>query len=73
MSWGMPQFSPLSDFTIWLALASAAICPAQAQELRNGGKLLLTNGVSTIEGSGGGGIATWSTIAGNATEQGIGA
>lgn len=46
---------------------------AQAQELRNGGKLLLTNGVSTIEGSGGGGLATWSTIAGNATEQGIGA
>jgi hypothetical protein len=46
---------------------------AQAQELRNGGKLLLTNGISTIEGSGGGGLATWSTIAGNATEQGIGA
>lgn len=47
--------------------------PLHAQDLRNGGKLLLTNGVSTIEGSSGGGLATWATIAGNATENGIGA
>lgn len=55
-----------------LAFSVCILAPAQAQELRNGGKLLLTNGVSTIEGSGGGGLATWSTIAGNATKEGIG-
>lgn len=44
-----------------------------AQDLRNEGKLLLTNGVSTIEGASGGGLAAWATIAGNATENGIGA
>jgi len=55
-----------------LALSVCAATAAQAQDLRNGGKLLLTNGVSTIEGSGGGGLATWSTIAGNGTQEGIG-
>lgn len=37
-----------------------------------GGKLLLTNGISTIEGGSGGGIATWATIAGREMEGGIG-
>lgn len=46
--------------------------PACASELRQGGKLLLTGGVSTIEGSAGGGLATWSLIAGNETDAGIG-
>lgn len=46
--------------------------PACAGELRQGGKLLLTGGVSTIEGSAGGGLATWSLIAGNETDAGIG-
>lgn len=54
------------------SVSASTILPAQAQDLRNGGKLLLTNGVSTIEGSGGGGLATWSTIAGKATQEGIG-
>ncbi|WP_439485154.1 DUF3034 family protein [Blastomonas fulva] len=60
--------------TLACLIGLAALCnlPAHAQDLRNGGKLLLTNGVSTIEGSGGGGLATWSTIAGNATQEGIG-
>ncbi len=39
----------------------------------NGGKLLLTNGVATVEGSSGGGIATWATIAGREMDRGIGA
>ncbi|WP_415643292.1 DUF3034 family protein [Sphingomonas antarctica] len=43
-----------------------------AGEARSGGKLLLTGGVSTIEGSAGAGLATWSMIAGNETEDGIG-
>ncbi len=55
-----------------LSLSASTLVPAHAQDLRNGGKLLLTNGVGTIEGSGGGGLATWSTISGNATQEGIG-
>ena len=46
--------------------------PAVAGEARIGGKLLLTGGVSTVEGSAGAGLATWSTIAGDETEDGIG-
>ena len=37
-----------------------------------GGKLLLTNGISTVEGASGGGIARWATIAGRQTPGGIG-
>lgn len=43
-----------------------------AGEGRAGGKLLLTDGVSTVEGSAGGGIASWALIAGNETRDGIG-
>ncbi|OYW16398.1 MAG: hypothetical protein B7Z39_01455 [Novosphingobium sp. 12-64-8] len=35
-------------------------------------KLLLTNGVTTVEGPSGGGLASWSTIAGRGTERAIG-
>ncbi|NJC41193.1 hypothetical protein GGQ87_001451 [Brevundimonas alba] len=61
-----------------LSLAFMALSTAvQAQNLipdsRSGGKLLLTGGVSTVEGSGGGGIATWATITGYGEEDGIGA
>jgi hypothetical protein len=45
---------------------------AQADELRDGGKLLLTQGVSNIEGAAGGGIATWALISGYETRDGIG-
>lgn len=47
---------------------------AQAEELDwfEDGKLLLTNGVTTVEGTSGGGIATWATIAGRETAHGIG-
>lgn len=37
-----------------------------------GGKLVLTDGVTTVEGASGGGIATWSTIAGREADHGIG-
>ncbi len=46
--------------------------PAQAKEWREGGKLLLTGGVTNIEGSAGGGLASWAFIAGNETNAGIG-
>lgn len=36
------------------------------------GKLLLTNGATSIEGSAGGGLATWAVIAGNGTQDEIG-
>lgn len=39
----------------------------------NSGKLLLTNGVTSLEGTSGGGIATWAVIAGNGMERGLGA
>ncbi|WP_374346848.1 DUF3034 family protein [Phenylobacterium sp.] len=45
---------------------------AQAGELVNGGKLLLTGGVSNVEGAGGGGLASWATITGYETRDGIG-
>ncbi|MEE4155221.1 MAG: DUF3034 family protein [Erythrobacter sp.] len=41
--------------------------------LFDGGKLLLTNGISTLEGSSGGGIARWATIGGRQMSGGIGA
>ena len=42
-------------------------------QLFRGGKLPLTNGISTAEGSSGGGIARWATIAGRQMQGGIGA
>ena len=49
--------------------------PASADEIEmfEGGKLVLTNGISSIEGASGGGIASWATIGGLETDKGIGA
>jgi len=52
------------------ALGAGTAC---AQEMREGGKLLLTDGVTNIEGSAGGGLATWAVIGGDETKDGIGA
>jgi hypothetical protein len=46
---------------------------ARAEDMVNGGKLLLTQGVTTIEGSAGGGLATWAVITGYETRDGVGA
>ena len=46
--------------------------PALAESLRPGGKLLLTNGVTSLEGAAGGGLTPWAVIAGNETRDGIG-
>ncbi|MFM5883802.1 MAG: DUF3034 family protein [Novosphingobium sp.] len=40
--------------------------------LSNGGRLLLTGGVSTIEGAGGGGLATWALIGSYSTRDEVG-
>lgn len=60
---------------IWLIalLLGAGATAASAGELTPSGKLLLTDGVSTVEGAAGGGLATWSVIAGGETVDGIGA
>lgn len=55
------------------AALSLAAAPASADELRQLGKLLLTGGVTTVEGSGGGGLASWATISGYGTREGVGA
>ena len=55
-------------FLFLLAIGSAA----HAGDGRGGGRMLLTDGVTAIEGSAGGGIATWATIAGAETRNGIG-
>ena len=45
---------------------------AYAGEAEPGGKLLLTGGVSALEGGAGGGLSTWALIAGNETSRGVG-
>jgi hypothetical protein len=56
------------------ALSLGVVAKAQAQAaLLDSGKLLLTQGISTIEGSSGGGLASWATISGYETGDGIGA
>ena len=54
-------------------LTFSAAANANNRDLESGGKLLLTNGVTSVEGASGGGLATWAIIAGKATEEGIGA
>lgn len=61
---------PVSAATFLLATALAGA--AAAGEIETGGKLLLTHGVSALEGSAGGGLATWAVIAGGATNRGVG-
>jgi hypothetical protein len=46
---------------------------AAARPMQHGGKLLLTRGVTSIEGAAGGGLSTWALIAGDETEDGVGA
>lgn len=55
-----------------LPLSASAQAFDWVPESRTGGKLLLTGGVSTIEGSGGGGLSTWATTTGYGAEDGIG-
>jgi hypothetical protein len=61
-----------SQFLAALAGPAAAQMFDWVPESRTGGKLLLTGGVSTIEGSGGGGLATWAVTSGYGAEDGIG-
>lgn len=62
-------FWPIAAMLIALALTPVS---ASARDLREGGKLLLTGGVTSVEGAGGGGLASWALIAGDETDAGIG-
>jgi hypothetical protein len=62
---------------LWIKLVAAAAglslaATAGAQQVGEPGKLLLTNGIGTVEGAAGGGLTPWAVIAGNATRDGIG-
>lgn len=63
---------PSRLFALLASCVLVSVVPAQAAERRGGGKLLLTDGVSSIDGAAGGGLASWAVIAGNETEDGIG-
>lgn len=53
--------------------ATLSLSPtASARPLRHGGKLLLTNGIASLEGASGGGLTPWAVISGNETDEGIG-
>lgn len=64
----MPAWTALAFTFAFAVLPGAAL----AHEARAGGKLLLTGGVTSVEGAAGGGLASWALIAGNETEDGIG-
>lgn len=61
-------FAPLKDVN---ALGDEGLRIGKVDVLA-GGKLLLTNGVTTVEGSSGGGLARWATIGGRQMAGGIG-
>ncbi|WCM28941.1 DUF3034 family protein [Sphingomonas sp. QA11] len=62
----------VARFACAVLMAALSVQPASADELRNGGKLLLTGGVSSVEGAAGGGLASWAVIAGDETDAGVG-
>lgn len=55
-----------------LSLGAAHAQHKHHLDVGEGGKLLLTNGISTIDGASGGGLTPWAVIAGNETDSGIG-
>jgi hypothetical protein len=73
----MTMISPRQRLQSFLRRAASGLAlagligahPAFAEPVFGGGKLILTNGVTTIEGSGGGGLATWATISGMGTDR----
>ncbi len=68
---GGSLFRQLAAVTgLWLAFTAGT---AGAQETERSGKLLLTGGVSSIEGAGGGGLAPWALITGYGAAGQVGA
>jgi len=69
---GSAHLRALCGALVAISVAALAGAAAAAPEYVSGGKLLLTGGVSNIEGAGGGGLATWAVITGQETRDGIG-
>jgi opacity protein-like surface antigen len=77
-----PGDTPVDDGSIMVALdgadqaGSGAVAAAPVRKrpsfLDPGGRLLLTGGVSTIEGAGGGGLVPWALIGGYGTRNEFG-
>jgi Protein of unknown function (DUF3034) len=67
---------PLTRTSLFLALAAlsaSAFAADEAMPAGSSGKLLLTGGVSQLEGAAGGGLTPWAVIGGNGTRDQIGA
>ena len=64
---------PQAPSTTLLALAASAALLAATPAQADTGKLLLTGGVSQVEGSAGGGLTPWAVIGGYGTRDQIGA
>ncbi len=63
----------MKGFWVAAGLTMLGAHMAHARDMRAGGKLLLTSGVSSVEGTGGGGLASWALIDGDETDAGVGA
>ena len=70
----LTSYTMVFDKSTFLLLAiSLSICsPAFADEPTTGGKLLLTGGVSEVEGAAGGGLTPWAVIGGYGTASQLG-
>jgi hypothetical protein len=66
------RLAALVSLSCSLALAQSPVS-AQSAPARTGGKLLLTGGVTQVEGAGGGGLTPWALIGGYGTRDQIGA
>lgn len=62
----------ISSVCVALAASIALSTSAFADDVPTGGKLLLTGGVSQVEGSAGGGLAPWAVIGGYGTASQVG-
>lgn len=66
----MTSKSGVISLALGLAMAGSL---AEASDMETSGKLLLTGGVTSVEGAGGGGLASWATITGYGTRDEWGA
>ena len=64
--------SRLLGLTATMMALGVGVGSTHAAETEAGGKLLLTGGVSALEGGAGGGLSTWALISGNETSRGVG-
>jgi hypothetical protein len=71
VNWGLAAGAASLVFLAGTACAGSPV--TESGGLLDSGKLLLTGGVTNIEGASGGGLATWATITGYETSSGVGA